>query len=204
MRKMDPLTEYRLIRHTACFTGHRPEKLGGYDMHDPTNIRARNEIYRLIVWLYENKEVYRFISGGALGWDQLSFWAVEKARRTYPQIENIVAVPFKDQPNVWKSRSAKKLYSNMIDMASEVIYVDEELHFGVKNTKVGKYHIKKMNKRNTYMVHNSEYVIAGYDGSSGGTHNCINEARMRNRIIYRINPANNFSLEVWDKVGGNQ
>lgn len=194
----DMVRELLLAKNTASFTGHRPSKLGGYDMKDTFNMQCRMEIYRLVQWLVESKNVYRFISGGALGWDQLAFWAVEKLRHKYPHIENIVAVPFADQPLVWKDKESKDLYYQMLNTATKVVYVDTEPHYGTKGSEHGRYDIRKLEKRNIYMVDKSRYLIAGFNGSSGGTKNCMKYARTRRRIVYQINPNKNFELKVWD------
>ncbi|AMM44800.1 hypothetical protein SP15_002 [Bacillus phage SP-15] len=190
--------DFLLAKHTASFTGHRPNKLGGYDMNNPINVRARMEIFRLVQWLVEVKNVYRFYTGGALGWDQLAFWAIEKVRRIHPHIENMLAIPYRDQPNIWRDKSAVETYYKMIETATKVFYVDEEPHYGVKNSEHGRYDIRKLQRRNDFMVDKGKYLIAGYDGSKGGTQNCFNYARMRRRIIYQINPKENFNLKVWD------
>jgi len=57
---------------TLCFTGHRPQKLGGYEPNpiaDFVKRSLRDAIERAI-----KRRVETFISGGALGVDQ---WAAE-------------------------------------------------------------------------------------------------------------------------------
>jgi len=45
---------------TACFTGHRPNKLKGYNAED--NKKLLWEIHNTVVYLIENKEVTTFIN----------------------------------------------------------------------------------------------------------------------------------------------
>jgi uncharacterized phage-like protein YoqJ len=47
------------------------------------------------------------------------------------------------------------------------------------------------------MVDNSKVVISFFDGSKGGTRNCLDYALSKNRTIYQINP----SLELQIKRG---
>lgn len=70
--------------------------------------------------------------------------------------------------------------------ADEVILVDTLSEYQVKNTKIGEYHISKMHNRNQFMVNQSKFVIAVWDGSSGGTSNCVNYAKKKKRDIVII------------------
>lgn len=45
-----------------------------------------------------------------------------------------------------------------------------------------------MQKRNEYMTDNSDIVIAVWDGSKGGTANCVRYAKKLNKEIIVINP----------------
>jgi uncharacterized phage-like protein YoqJ len=45
-----------------------------------------------------------------------------------------------------------------------------------------------MQKRNEYMVDNSDIVIAVWDGSKGGTYNCVKYAEKLGKKIIVINP----------------
>jgi len=46
-----------------------------------------------------------------------------------------------------------------------------------------------MQKRNQFMVDNSRVIIAYWDGSKGGTKNCLDYALLKNKTIYQINPS---------------
>ena len=57
---------------TCCFTGHRPKSLPfGYDEQNPQCIRMRFLIWNLLNKLITEKGVTHFISGMALGIDQI-------------------------------------------------------------------------------------------------------------------------------------
>ncbi|PAD70641.1 hypothetical protein CHH83_02225 [Bacillus sp. 7586-K] len=45
-----------------------------------------------------------------------------------------------------------------------------------------------MQKRNEWMVDNSDYVIAVWDGTKGGTGNCVKYAQKQNKYITTIKP----------------
>jgi len=45
-----------------------------------------------------------------------------------------------------------------------------------------------MQKRNEWMVDHSDYVIAVWDGSKGGTGNCVKYAIKQEKEILQLNP----------------
>jgi len=56
------------------FTGHRPNKLGGYDESTELNLWIKKSLMQSVIWCYHNFGTTEWISGGALGIDQ---WAAE-------------------------------------------------------------------------------------------------------------------------------
>jgi uncharacterized phage-like protein YoqJ len=185
-----------LINHTACFTGHRPDKLGGYNMKNPIMLKLKGKLLEIIEELIKEEGINRFISGGALGTDQAAFWCVHILQKKYPEVKNIVAVPFAKQDALW-NQEQKYWYQKMLKLADEIVYVDGILGYQRdKETPVGEFSKKKLRIRNEYMVDNSRIVVAVYDGSSGGTSNCLWYARRLGRTIYRLNPKYDFALEI--------
>lgn len=130
-------------------------------------------------WIQENMElvcylwqVEKGISGVALGWD--THWAMVCIRLGIPLT---CAVPFQGQENMW-NQSSQKLYHWILSKATEIVYVCEK-----------GYAPWKMQKRNEWMVNNSDALLAGWDGSSGGTLNCYRYAAEEGGTeIIRINP----------------
>jgi uncharacterized phage-like protein YoqJ len=132
-------------------TGHRPDKLGGYG-----NRRA----FRNLLWLagnaVERLQPEKVISGLAQGWDT----AVAAAALTRG-VPLVAAIPFKGQENRWPE-VAKERYRLMLKMAAEIRIVS-----------TGTYSPEKMQIRNEWMVDHADYLIALFDGSQGGTRNCL-------------------------------
>ena len=179
---------------TACFTGHRPNKLGGYDLNSPRNQQLISKVYDLVENIIVKEKVKNFISGGALGTDQIGFWCVQMLKEKYPEIINILATPFQKQDAVW-SLEQKKEYKLVLQHADKIINVEElEEYKTNENVPFGEYSNKKMQKRNEYMIDNSLIVIGIFDGSKGGTYNCIEYAKNHPdaRILYRIDPSKDF------------
>lgn len=162
-----------------CFTGHRPNKLKGYKALD--NIELLLKLKELIVYHIEVKKVDTFISGMALGIDMWSARIVLKLKEEYPHIKLISAIPCDKQYSKWFKESVDE-WKDIISKADKVVYVSKETY-----TKWC------MQKRNEYMVDNSNYVIAVWDKSSGGTGNCVKYAKDKNKEITILNPKN---LEV--------
>lgn len=185
---------------TCCFTGHRPEKLGGYNIYNQKNIAIANAIKKGIINLIDNFGVKRFICGGALGVDTVSCLVLEKLKKEkYPDIYIVLAMPFKNQDAKWFNQEDKDRLQHQKELVDEVVLVDE-----LTNTKyycdlngLGNYHPAKMQKRNEYMVDNSDFVIAVFDGEQkGGTFNCIKYALKQTNRDLQIHIINPNTLEV--------
>lgn len=136
-----------------CGTGHRPDKLGGYSHEAKAKlVGVAND------WLdyqQQSKIVTRVISGGALGWDQaLAQAALDN------NIPLTLALPFEGFECKWPRESQEYLHSLM--NPADVMFVCEP-----------GYAPWKMQQRNKWMVDNADRVVALWNGSSGGTANCV-------------------------------
>lgn len=151
----------------VAFTGHRPDKLGGYTLPNPTYTKICQAIEKKLVELKPEK----VISGMALGVDQ---WAAHIATKL--NIPFLAAVPFAGQEGVWPAQS-KKIYKFLLEKAAEVVIVCE-----------GGYSAAKLQKRNEWMVNHCDLLIAIWDGTQGGTGNCVEYAKGQGKEIFRINP----------------
>jgi uncharacterized phage-like protein YoqJ len=164
------------IQKSCCFTGHRPNKLYGYDPKSEGNQKLLWKLRDVIIEHIEVHNIDTFITGMALGIDMWAARIVLKLKETYPHIKLIAAVPCKNQHNKWNEQS-KKEWQILINKCDSVHYVSNE-----------EYTAWCMNKRNEWMVHNSNYVIAVWDGTKGGTGNCVNYALRLNKQITMLNP----------------
>ncbi|WP_268516648.1 SLOG family protein [Bacillus atrophaeus] len=191
-----------LRKETVCFTGHRPNKLGGYDMKNPTMLNLKDKLLEVIEELITKENKSRFITGGALGTDQAACWCVHILKKKYPHIKNIIATPFKEQDKVW-SADQKMWYKRMLDVADEIINVEELDKYKVSGDEPGEFSPAKMQKRNEYMIDHSEAIVAVYDGTKSGTRNCLNYARRTylGHQLWRLHPNFNFELDVTYIVG---
>lgn len=162
------------MNKTACFTGHRPDKLNGYNPNE--NLEIIRSLREIIIDHIENKNVETFVSGMALGIDTWAARIVLKLKDTYPNIKLISAVPCAKQYSRWRNDD-KIIWQNIIDRADDVHYVSN-----------APYTNWCMQVRNEYMVNTSDYVIAVWDGSNGGTGNCVKYAKNKNVEITQLHP----------------
>ena len=174
---------------SIAFTGHRPDKLYGYDLENNNYEILKTSLYSLLKNEIDHFDADTFITGGALGFDTLAFDVVEELRKDY-EVSQILAIPFRNQPNKWFKKNVDK-YNQMKTKATN-IYVDEQKEdkdYSVKGTIPGEYHPAKMQKRNEWMVDNCDTLIGCWDGvKKGGTWNCLKYAKKLNKEIVIINP----------------
>lgn len=144
-------------------TGHRPNKLGGYSNDAFNNLVQIAQKQLLIL-----KPEY-VISGMALGWDQALAMASNLS-----SIEFDAYIPFSGQANAWPYPSQKR-YEWLLNRARNKIYICEP-----------GYAAWKMQKRNEAMVDACDTILAMYNGTSGGTANCIRYAQQQNKTIINL------------------
>lgn len=161
----------------ACaFTGHRPQRFKfKYNENDPECIALkkvlRNEIEELV-----DQGVNYFISGMALGVDMWAAEVVLDLKKAGHNIKLECALPCENQDIKWADISRRR-YAAILKKADKVECVGRE------------YTPDCMMKRNRYMIDNSKYVIAVYDGgSSGGTAATVRYATRKGIKLIVINP----------------
>lgn len=160
----------------VAVTGHRPDKIGGYDYYAPQRVWVRRKLKSKLMDLMP---MYA-ISGMALGVDQdFAQVSIELA------IPFIAALPFAGQESRWP-KSSKDYYNWLLERAELIEIVSG-----------GGYSAYKMQLRNQWMVDNCDELIAVWDGSEGGTGNCVQYARRTKPAssIHYINP-NDFYREA--------
>jgi uncharacterized phage-like protein YoqJ len=161
------------------FTGHRPDKIGGYNNEKPQlSLFVENwlaEVTERIIDRFNNVE---FISGAAQGVDTIAAEVILKHKETYidKNIQLTMAVPYKNFGERWPQPARDRL-QKILNIADKTVYV-REAYTGPIVLQI----------RNEWMVNNSDIVIAVWDGSSGGTMNCAKYAEECKRKIWRLNP----------------
>jgi len=141
-------------------TGHRINKLAKFgDLKQ----RIREKLVELSPEL--------LITGMAVGTDQVAaIVAIEMAIPVW------ACIPCLEQDRVWSQR-VRQQYRWILEKCQQVTIVTEE-----------PYHPRLMQVRNEFMVNNGDELLAVFDGSNGGTANCIRYAERRGTKIHYIRP----------------
>ncbi|MDL2273764.1 DUF1273 domain-containing protein [Oscillospiraceae bacterium OttesenSCG-928-G22] len=150
---------------TCCFTGHRKlpkEKI------EQIVVALDCEVERLI-----EQGVTNFISGGALGFDQIAASLIVAKKEMGRDVRLIFALPCRNQDERWNDRQ-KQLYHNLLAEADEVIHVSEEYSDGC------------MKRRNRYMVDNSAYCICARLYPLSGTEQTVKYARQKGLRVINV------------------
>jgi uncharacterized phage-like protein YoqJ len=153
-------------------TGHRPNKLYGYNLKDKRYDELKNSLKKILI---ENN-CTEAITGMALGVDTVFALAVLELKEEGHDIKLHCAIPCKNHSSKWFKESID-LYDNILEKADTVKLVTDEV-----------YKPYLMQVRNEYMVNLADKVIAVWDGSNGGTGNCVKYAQKQNKEIIIINP----------------
>lgn len=174
----------------ACFTGHRPKDLHGYAGREP--YQPIINFTRDICEALSRAGVRTFISGGAQGFDQLAFWAVNSLRASNPRLANTVYVPFGNQPGKWSAQGpfSQSDYQIMLQHATDVRILADNPPDGDTGAAA-----RLLHARNHAMVDASDIVIAlltgpvlenGVQNAKGGTAECVRYAISRGVLVITL------------------
>lgn len=156
-------------------TGHRPVKLGlPYDLEqllNDSNNKIFNSLMTCIVKYLHDINPGKVITGMALGFDQYVAYACRALSIPYSAY-----LPFIGQESKWPAAS-QQIYRNLLEDASEIKIISP-----------GGYASYKMQVRNEAIVDDSDQMLACFNGSLGGTANCVKYAIKKMKPIEYINP----------------
>ena len=161
-----------MTKFTIAITGHRPHKLWGYDYHIPEYYNLGKQLRSIIL----DRNATHIISGVALGVDTIFALVGLKLKQSGHDLQIECAVPCINQSSRWYKDSVD-LYNSILKQSDKVTYVSNK-----------PYSPQCMQDRNKYMVDNCDLLIAVWNGTSGGTANCIKYAKSQHKPIVYINP----------------
>jgi ribA/ribD-fused uncharacterized protein len=136
-------------------TGHRLDKLSPMNKDLAYSIEFLEQLTRFAQTILQKDRPDSAISGMALGWD--TAWAIAAIREGVPLI---AAVPFDGQESRWPAQSQAR-YHKILAKAQQVVTIGEA------------YSRETMQARNEWMVDNASLMVALWNGSQGGTRNCV-------------------------------
>lgn len=154
----------------VAMTGHRPEKIKA----------SQDEMEEYLIEAFTFLKADYIIQGMASGID---LWSARAAYHAGIQFE--CAVP-------WKGHRPRKEdapdYYRALDFADKVTYVNDSEEY------LGPWLYQR---RNEYMVDNAENVLAVWDGTNGGTKNCVDYALKIKAPTWRLDPNNLKAALEW-------
>jgi uncharacterized phage-like protein YoqJ len=164
--------------YSISLTGHRPDKLWGYNLNNKNYQLLFNQLLKIIEENIKKHGNLTCHSGMALGADTVWAYAIIHAKEKFPgQIKFVAEVPFTEQTNKW--RHLDKVRWNFLHDKADAI-----------NVYSNEYYPYVMQKRNIGMIDACDLLIAVYNGSvSGGTHNALKYAKSKDKEIVYINPS---------------
>jgi uncharacterized phage-like protein YoqJ len=175
-----------------AFTGHRPDKLGGYGTDKNTAVQSilYDRLYDVCSYLITNNGATDFMEGMAQGIDQLAGRVImgiisEQAfEDEFKRITRLhAAIPYPGQESIWPKK-ARETYQDELDRIEDYKDYGSSIHYVHDKKPSTKYEaVKWLDERNHYMVDWCDLLIAVWNGSKGGTGNCIQTAKAANKPI---------------------
>ena len=176
-------------------TGHRPDDkkpwrgVGGW-----ADVALHHAVQEWILQQLIELKPTRVISGMAVGVDT---WLAQAARRL--GIPYTAAVPFLGQELDWPMDS-QVLYNELLVAADQVVNTSGALVQGPRRQRLIVIGEREqpfteelmrllMDRRNKWMVDNCTKVLSVWDGSPGGTGNCVGYANQVRRPMIRLDPS---------------
>lgn len=155
-------------------TGHRPDKLWGYNIYVKPYLVLRSRFRQLLMDL--NCE--EGFSGMALGTDMVFALAILDLKKQGVDIKLHCAIPCKNHSSKWINPMDIALYNKILELADTVKIVSNV-----------EYSPWTMQVRNKYIVNHVDKMVSLYNGDpTGGTANCVNYAKEVGKEIIIITP----------------
>lgn len=163
-------------------TGHRPDKLAGYDMSADYYTRLRTRLIHIIERALAHYPVVECHSGMALGADTVWAEAIVHCREKYgkSRVPFVAEIPDFKQPSRWPLTSRNK-WTELMQFADNV------RQYAPQNR--GRSYAYILNQRNIGMIAACDILIAVYNGdATGGTANGVRDGKRLNKWITVIHP----------------
>ncbi|MGU8718499.1 SLOG family protein [Clostridium perfringens] len=110
---------------SCSFTGHRCDLLYGWNI----DIKEYKILAQIIAKhcreLIKKKNVSKFYTGGALGFDTVAFWTINYLKKEFPNIKNVLCIPFEGYNKNWYNKADIERFHRMLSVADEIIYVNK-------------------------------------------------------------------------------
>lgn len=160
--------------YKCCFTGYRPQKFPfKLKRGDEGFEQFENALFEQVLKLAE-ENCRVFYCGMAMGFDMIAAETVLAVKNAFSEpLKLICVLPFEAQGDSFSGGWKERFYC-VLERADEIKILSKDYFSGCYQ------------KRNKFMVDNSDYVITWYDGKKGGTRNTIDYALKRGRQVFNI------------------
>ena len=159
------------VPYVVTFTGHR------------TYSRHNDQLIQHWVEMLYMAGACRFRVGMAEGFDLAAASAVLVAKNKHADIELEVFIPWRGFEQTF-SESNRRLYSLIVERATQIHYIAESYYHGVYQ------------ERNEKMVDGADYVIAWWNGKPSGTANTVRYARRVGCPVKNIYSDEQLELDI--------
>lgn len=144
-----------------------------FEVHDPEVVLDAVAYRHVAALKAEHGDRLLVVTGMALGWDQ----AIANACKML-DVEFIAALPFPKQASLWPEASQKRWagllrFSRMIVAVGSDTLADADIR-------------SAMQWRNEFMVDLADLVLALWDGTPGGTANCVRDADAQGKTLKNV------------------
>ncbi|WP_433673831.1 SLOG family protein [Microbacterium gorillae] len=157
-------------------TGHRPNKLDGYDLSTPFYDLLRQTLRTAITGALDVHEHVTLHSGLALGADTVWSTMILEARAAHPgRVAFVAEVPTMLQSGRWHEGDQAFWRQQMASADAVNVYASE-------------YSPRAMQLRNEGMVRAANLLLAVWDGSSSGTGHAVRYAGENGVLMHAWHP----------------
>lgn len=158
-----------------------------FDMLLDTNEYPHTEGNRHAMY---SETVKRMSSEGVENINQLAFWAVDRLKQKYPDVQNSVYIPFIGQESRWSKYGifSQAEYKNMLRHADDTYVCKDNIDCSnYKDVVIA------LDDRNHCMVNDSGRIVGQFEDESwhlprtkSGTANCLRYATRKHNIIIDV------------------
>lgn len=148
----------------------------GFDESQSVPLRIKQIIKQEILRLFFEENVTHFITGMALGVEQICAEMVLELKETCPQFTLECAIPYEEQAVRWTEKQRERYFSIVASCDTETLLQT-------------KYSRNCMRRKTEYLMDHSSFVLAVWDGMGrDGTSRAVRYARKLGRDITIVHP----------------
>lgn len=183
------LMENKSEIHVAL-TGHRPPKLGGYDITTKEYNSLQKDLELLIEEYLEDHDSLWGHSGLALGADTVWSKAILNMKAKYPERVFFHAeIPMMTQSSKWFKKEDKEFWQEQLDQCDKYSLYSNVAPNEHMDKRMA---VEALNKRNIGMIDHADVVVAIWDGSNSGTKHAVTHAKRTDKEVIQIYPHDYF------------